>query len=399
MAKQEHYIAYFPSSQGNWDLHRKGLTDHDRHQEKVKEIIKGNLHKLISEEAIITSDGQKIVKIPIRNLELPRFRYDHSKREGVGTSEGNSQPGDVIGQRQAGPGRGKQAGDQPGIDYYEAEVTIDEITQIFMEDLGLPNLQPKEKGEIKGENITFTDIAKKGLRSNLDKRRFIKETIRRRASHGQEPVFEEPKEEDMRFRVWKEEIRRESNAVIIAMRDISASMGEFEKYISRSFYFWMMKFLRHHYDGVEVVFITHHTEAKEVNEEDFFKLGESGGTKVSSAYKLSLDLIGKRFDPTRYNIYPFHFSDGDNWGDGDNALCLALAQKLLEVCNLFGYGEIQERGQNTSSTPSTLMHALSSISNEKFIPLIITDKTEVYPALRKFFGREEERLKKWAVNS
>ena len=91
-------------------------------------------------------------------------------------------------------------------------------------------------------------------------------------------------------------------------------MGEFEKYITRSFYFWMVRFLRQKYDHVRIVFITHHTEAREVDEDSFFKLGESGGTRVSSAYQLAVDVIKERFDPQFWNIYPFHFSDGDNWG-------------------------------------------------------------------------------------
>ena len=75
------------------------------------------------------------------------------------------------------------------------------------------------------------------------------------------------------------------------------------------------------------MFITHHTEAREVDEESFFKLGESGGTKVSSAYQLALDIIRERFDPQFWNIYPFHFSDGDNWGDSDNKVCMDLVHK------------------------------------------------------------------------
>jgi len=166
------------------------------------------------------------------------------------------------------------------------------------------------------------------------------------------------------------------------------SMGEFEKYIARSFYFWMVRFLRTKYNNVKIVFISHHTEAKEVTEEEFFTHGESGGTQVSSAYELALQIIQERFDPDDWNIYPFHFSDGDNlpW---DNERCVALVQQLMQVCNIFGYGEIRE-GHYRS--PSTLMSAFNKIQDQKFLAVTISDKSEVYPALRRFFSTREPAL-------
>jgi uncharacterized sporulation protein YeaH/YhbH (DUF444 family)/intein/homing endonuclease len=163
------------------------------------------------------------------------------------------------------------------------------------------------------------------------------------------------------------------------------SMGEFEKYIARSFYFWMVRFLRTKYNNVKIVFISHHTEAKEVTEEEFFTHGESGGTQVSSAYELALQIIAERFNPDDWNIYPFHFSDGDNlpW---DNERCVGLVEQLMEHCNIFGYGEIRE-GHYRS--PSTLMSAFNKIQDRKFISVTISDKSEVYPALRRFFATRD----------
>jgi sporulation protein YhbH len=366
-------------SRQDWSLHRKGPIDQARHNEKVKEAIKSNLPSIISEEAIITSDGDKTVKVPIRSLDLPHFRYDYGRNKHLGQGEGDSQPGDKVGQ--AGPGQGKQAGNMPGVDYYEADVTIDEIAALIFEDLGLPNLQQKQSETIEAETFRFNEIAKKGLMSNLDKRRTVRENIKRNAMSGT-ARFRDVNEDDLRFKIWVPDVRRETNAVVIAMRDVSGSMGEFEKYISRSFYFWMVKFLRTKYNNVKIVFITHHTEAREVDEETFFKLGESGGTKVSSAYQLALDIIKERFDPSAWNIYPFHFSDGDNWGDVDNRRCVDLVNRLLDASNAFGYGEIREGGVRSSST---LMNAFQGIHNDRFIPVIITDKKDVHPALKKFF--------------
>ncbi|MCL5256567.1 MAG: DUF444 family protein, partial [Chloroflexi bacterium] len=284
-------------------------------------------------------------------------------------------------QGQAGPGKGKQAGNEPGVDYYDAEITIDELAEMIFEDLSLPNLQQKSSPEMEAETVRFNDIRKTGPLGNLDKKRTILENLRRNAREG-DPHFRDIHMDDLRYKTWTRDVVRETNAVVIAMRDVSGSMGEFEKYISRSFYFWMVRFLRKKYNNVKIVFITHHTEAKEVDEETFFQLGESGGTRVSSAYRLALDVIEQRYDPAHWNIYPFHFSDGDNWGDSDNRLCVELVQKLIGTCNIFGYGEIQE-GRRWST--STLMSAFSSIKDDKFVAVTISDKKGVYPALQKFF--------------
>jgi len=375
-------------SQHDWSLHRKGPIDQARHNEKVKEAIKDNLGNIIAEEAIITSDGERIVKVPIRSLELPRFRFDYGKQQHVGQGEGDSKVGDVIGAapRPDAPGKGKGAGDQPGVDYYEAEVTVEDLAELLFRDLGLPNLKPKRTQEVESEAVRFNEVNKHGIMSNLDKKRTIKENIKRNAMALGKPVFYHVTTDDLRFKIWTPSVTRESNAVVIAMRDVSGSMGEFEKYITRSFYFWMVRFLRSKYNNVKIVFVIHHTEAREVDEETFFKLGESGGTKVSSAYKLALQIIKERFDPDAWNIYPFHFSDGDNWGDADNGQCVDLVRKLMDVCNCFGYGEIQEGGYHSLST---LMSAFAKINDDRFLGVTITDKKDVYPALKKFFSGKE----------
>ena len=263
---------------------------------------------------------------------------------------------------------------------------MDELAALVFEDLHLPNLEPKRLQELESETVRFTDIRKTGPFANLDKRRTIRENIKRNASAGS-PRFGDLSTDDLRFKTWERDIRRESNAVVLAMMDVSGSMGSFEKYVSRAFYFWMVSFLRSKYDRVEIVFIAHHTEAKEVTEEEFFTRGESGGTKASSAYRLALETISRRYPPDDWNIYPFHFSDGDNW-PSDNELCRRLAEELVERCNLFGYGEIR---QGRFGYQSTLMHAFERIDNAKFLRVTISDKADVYPALRTFFAVDPAR--------
>ena len=810
----------------DWSLQRKGIIDQDRHKERVKEAIRKNLGSIVSNEAIILSDGKRTVKVPIRALDEYKFRFDYRKRKHVGQGDGKAKVGDVIA-RESGQGQGQgkgQAGKEGGGDYYEAEVNIDELAALIFEDLRLPFLEEKAKRAIQSKTTRFNEIRRTGVMANLDKRRMILENIKRNAREEGRARFGDVKKEDLRFKTWEENLRYESNAVVLAMMDVSGcfaaghliemadgsykdiaeievgdqvacvdlqsyekttshvtatftkqaqgtlvikaedatlrataehrffvydevanriiekrageliegdnlilvnswglttannpqeqreqndaltvdqayllgvtlgdghlrrptkaktygtylsitdenlerlqkyqqlfesafdkcsiiklkrnenarqclnvnstalvldlaarypmltkrsperyvdrsiycampevraaflrglfdaegtlahhsvilnsssnrlvkqlkhllsywgirarltsfmqddkrmngkpikagtyyalsinakdavrfqevigfgcrekaeklaalvarqqfginamrskfimpfdwrarfthlpratrtysyyrphvhalsysqlqtiahdpkvaiedlrairgvlenqlliskvkrvsldeepvkvydfevadhhnyivdgmlshnSMGEFKKYVARSFFFWMVRFLRTKYDNVEIVFISHHTEAREVTEEQFFTQGESGGTVVSSAYSLALDIIRARYPPSDWNIYPFHFSDGDNYYS-DNEEAVRLADQLIEACNLFGYGEIGEEGANAYRRSSG---ALLSIFNdrlkrkERFIGVRIDDKEDVYPALKQFFGR------------
>src|SRR5438067_2129633 len=376
-------------SQHDWSLHRKGQIDQERHKEKIREAIKKNLGEIVSEEGIILSDGKKVVRVPIRSLEEYRFRYDPGRQQHAGEGNGKSKVGDVVAQEPR-PGKGKKgdAGKEAGQDYYEAEITMEELAAMIFEDLGLPNLEQKRQQELQTEAVRFTDVRKKGPMNNLDKKRTIFENMKRNAAKG-DPSFKDIKSEDLRFKVWEPTIKYQSNAVVIAMMDVSGSMGEFEKYIARSFYFWMVRFLRTKYNNVEILFISHHTEAKEVSEQEFFYKGESGGTKVSSAYQLALDIINERYNPADWNIYPFHFSDGDNMFS-DNRLCVELVNQLIEICNLFGYGQIKQGWYPAG----TLMSVYTQeIDDPKFVGVTIEEKEDVYPALQKFFSvRDADRV-------
>jgi sporulation protein YhbH len=378
-------VATASVSQADWTLHRKGYIDQERHNEKIKDAIKQNLREIVSREDIILSDGKKVVKVPIRSLEQYKFRFDHEKGERVGQGQGGTKVGDVVGRAPSQQGNGKgQAGDQPGEDFYEAEVDIDQLAALIFEDLGLPNLEEKKQQQLEAESIQFKDIRRAGIMANLDKRRTIMENIKRNARAG-EPRFGDIRSEDLRFKTWEKEIRHQSNAVVLAMMDVSGSMGEFEKYIARSFYFWMVRFLRTRYQSVEIVFISHHTEAKIVSEHEFFTKGESGGTRVSSAYALALETMRSRYPSSDWNIYPFHFSDGDNMFS-DNRLCVSLVKELLRETNLFGYGQIKQGWYPAG----TLMSVYTQeIQDPKFVAVTIEEKEDVYPALRKFFAVRE----------
>ena len=375
----------------DWSLQRKGIIDQERHKDRVKEAIRKNLGSIVSNEAIILSDGKRSVKVPIRSLDEYKFRFDHRKRKQVGQGDGKTRVGDVLG-REEGRGQGKgqgPAGQDKGAEYYEAEVNIDELAALIFEDLRLPFLEEKAKKAVPAKTTRFNEIRRTGVMANLDKRRLILENIKRNARSSSGAKFGNVRKEDLRFKSWEDEHRYESNAVVLALMDVSGSMGEFKKYIARSFFFWMVRFLRTKYDNVEIVFISHHTEAKEVTEEQFFTQGESGGTVVSSAYQLALEIIRERYSPRDWNVYPFHFSDGDNYYS-DNEEAVRLADELIGTCNLFGYGEIGEEGTSGYRRSSG---ALLSIfkdrlrRKERFVGVRIDEREDVYPALKQFFGQ------------
>ncbi|MEO3943920.1 sporulation protein YhbH [Gorillibacterium sp. CAU 1737] len=378
----------FIVSREDWSLHRKGFQDQTRHQEKVREAVKHNLPDLVADESIVMQRGKQVIRIPIKSLDEYRFRYNYKKSKHVGQGDGDSQVGDVLGsdpQPAQGPGKGQGAGDQPGEDYYDSEVTLDEVEAMLFEELELPRLAQKEKKQMQASEIVFHDVRKKGLMSNIDKKRTILENLKRNAGSGQ-PGIHGISPDDLRFKTWEEIQKPHSNAAIIAMMDTSGSMGSFEKYIARSFFYWMTRFLRTKYENVEIAFIAHHTEAREVTEEDFFTKGESGGTICSSAYAKALEIMDARYPSEQYNLYPFHFSDGDNL-TSDNEKCVKLINALLERCNLFGYGEVNQYNRS-----STLMSAYKQIHHPKFQYAIIKEKGEVYSALKTFFGKPAAAL-------
>jgi Uncharacterized conserved protein len=376
-------------STDTWDLHRRAERDRARHNEKVREVIKKSLGDIVANEDIITADRNKIVKIPVRGLELPHIRFDPNDRTRVGQGQGGSKPGDVIARQptqQEGQGAGKQAGQEPGVDFYEAEFTIEEIAQMVFEDLHLPNLEDRGSKQVPADVMDFNTITKRGLAGNLDRKRTILQAMRRNAREGGDAKRLSIREEDKRFKSWEIVTEPQRNAVIFAMRDVSGSMGEFEAYICRSFYFWMLNFLRTKYTNCEIVFITCHTEAKEVDERAFFSLGDSGGTRMSSAYSLALDIIDKRYNPREWNIYPFLFSDGYNWGDQE---CVDLVRRMLSFVNLCGYGEIGSDGWQSSFGFAPLGQAYEEAfaTDPRMVLVKINDKDDVWPALKKFFAR------------
>lgn len=375
----------------DWSFDQQGDQDQARHKEKVKEAVKGNLDAIISDGNIITADPQskKIIKVPMRSLELPRIKYKNGN-EGIGTGSGDEEVGDLIARKQGkgkgnGPGNGKEAGDQPGVEYYEAELSLEEIQELVFAELGLPNLKDKKKHSIESNVIIFDEVRKHKSPNNLDLMRTIEANMIRNAQENGKAEIKEISPDDYRRRTWREEVKEDNSAVVIAKADVSGSMGEFEKYVTRAFCWWTVNFLKTKYPKVDLVFIAHDTVAQEVDEEQFFTRGTGGGTTCSSANELEIDIVKKRYPSEQYNIYSLHFSDGDNWVY-DNQKCVRQVKEMLDL-QANQYAFVQVGPARTSALRSDYEQ---NIKDERFKTVSITTKEEVLPALKKVFPGEKQ---------
>ncbi len=377
----------------------RSAGDRQRHRQKVRESIRNNIADLLAEESIIGKDKDKIVKVPIRGIKEYRFIYGENT-PGVGQGDGNAQRGQVVGKRgEQGPGQGQpQAGDQAGADYYETDVNLEELIEIMFEDLELPDMERKILREVLSERLhKRKGYRKAGIRIRLDKRQTAISRIKRKIAASQateDPAASRLTEEEERFpfnkrdmiyRHFTEDVRPDSNAAVICIMDTSGSMDTVKKYLARSFFFLLYQFVSTKYQHVELVFVAHHSEAKEVTEEEFFHKGESGGTLISSGYNKALEIIRDRYHPSLWNIYAFHCSDGDNFSS-DNPATLAAARELCAMCNLFGYGEIKPTG--FSSYESSMIGLFRELWADNFKAVVIAGKEYLWPCFREFLTRE-----------
>ncbi len=374
----------------------RSAGDRLRHRQKVRELIRENISDIIAEESIIGKDKDRIIKVPLRGIKEYRFVYGENS-PGVGQGDGNSQPGQVVGKAGQGQGQGAdRAGDRPGVDYYETDVTLEELIEIMFEDLELPDMERRAMREVEAERTSKRKGYRKvGIRVRLDKRRTAKQRIMRKlASHHDERVAagEKSKErfpfhdDDLKYRHVEAEMKKESNAVVMCIMDTSGSMDTMKKYLARSFFFLLYQFITTRYRNVEIVFIGHHTEANEVTEEEFFHKGESGGTFISSGYLKALEIVQERYHPSLWNIYAFHCSDGDNF-DSDNPAALRSAKELAEVCNLFGNGEINPLGSRYYE--SSMLNVFRRLDAPNFQTVLIERKEDIWPSFKAFLAKEK----------
>jgi uncharacterized protein len=358
--------------------------DHSRFREIVRGRIRQNLRKYISRGDLMSRKGKDTVSIPMPSIDIPRFRLGGSPKSGVG--QGDGEPGDPVGQGQGDPQSGAgQAGQGEGEKSLEVEVTLDELAAILGEELGLPRIEPKGTESLHTKKDRYVSLRSSGPESLRSFKATFKRALRRQIASGLydkgAPIIV-PVREDKRYRSWRTDPKPQSNAVIIYMMDVSGSMGDEQKEIVRIESFWIDTWLRSQYQGLESRYIIHDATARVVDRDVFFRTRESGGTMISSAYKVCTDLIEREFSPSTWNVYAFHFSDGDNWSVDDTATCINLLRDtLIPACNQFGYGQV-ESPYGSGQFIKDIRAAFPA--QEKLVTSEITGKDDIMDSIREF---------------
>lgn len=437
-------------------LGERGKKDARRHREKHKDAIKEKLPEIIANESIITAKKGKLVKIRVKRLDIPHFRPKRDEGDGVGVGQGPGQPGDVIDQR-PGDGQSGEPGQKPGEDYIETEFELEELIEMMFEDLGLPRLEEKEVKELIVElGWKIHGISRSGPWPLLDRKKTAQEGLKRFWSYLRyleaetgakidedsltcfwalkqaggilsdaleiirnnkiEKVYRELFEaiepfpilagDDLRFKKLEEDESHLSQAVVLAMRDISGSMTDEKIYLSTAMLYWLTAFLRKIYDRVEIRFIIHDTAAKIVDEDVFFKMNGGGGTNCYSAYELANSLIDTEYPTNKWNVYPWHFSDGE---DGSPGRTVEEIQRLInKKVNMIGYGEVQPEGETSwgkTDGKSILWNTIKDnfdvqmvVDNDlnlligknetPLLAVLIEEREDVLPALKAFLKKD-----------
>ncbi|RZI42923.1 DUF444 family protein [Herbaspirillum sp. HC18] len=370
----------------------RGSRDWLRHNQKVREAVQQNLPNLVSGPDVITGSQDRTVQVPVRLLEHARFRLaDSSQQSYTSAGQGKGKPGDIL--RQAQPDYGDdegEGGNNDGEVKLLLEFKVDDIIDWLWEELQLPDLQPKRNTAVTDDEYVREGWDKHGARARLDRRRTVKEAVKRRAT--QERIKEHPvpfTNEDLRFKQLVQRRKPATNAVVIFALDVSASMTDAERKLAKSFFFFVLQGIRRRYGKVETRFIAHTTQAWEFSESEFFHVSGTGGTGASTAFKLALELVETEYDPSQYNGYLFYASDGENFTE-DRAAATEYLAKLGRLLNYIGYVETVPGSPRTSETEMKTLCAEVERGGAPIGSSVLTRHEDVWKAIRKFFVQQQE---------
>jgi uncharacterized sporulation protein YeaH/YhbH (DUF444 family) len=361
-------------------------SDLNRFRKIVRGKIKQELRRFIANGELIGRQGKKIVSIPLPRIDLPRFQFGSGEDGGVGQGKGDV--GEDVGQGEPQPGQG-EAGDGEGQHALEVDVSLEELASLLSEELELPNIENKGKKNVESKHYKYTGIVTKGPESLRHFKKTYREALKRTISLGNydpdNPIVI-PIKEDKRYRSFKIYNEPVANAVIIYMMDVSGSMGDEQKEIVRLTSFWLDTWLQSQYTGLDRRYIIHDATAREVDQNTFYRTRESGGTLISSAYRLALKIIEENYPVDEWNIYLFHFSDGDNWSGNDTNECMKLLEAdIMTRANLFCYGQVESRYGSGQFLRDLQKHF--GEKNDKLTLAQIKDRDSIMDALKVFLGK------------
>ncbi|CAN5792208.1 YeaH/YhbH family protein [soil metagenome] len=397
-----------------------------RHHNQVRDAVR----RAVDSRGIRDMERGEDIHIPRKDISEPVFGHGQGgTREMVHPGNQEYVRGDQIERPKGGGGKGSgkgEAGDSgEGEDDFVFHLSKEEFMQIFFDDLALPRMEQTQLAETPEWKSHRAGFVSDGTPSNLSVVRSMRGAIGRRlaigaGSRGELRELEEQLAElllqpigvereatrklleeriqtlttrleripyldpiDLRFRSRVKVPVPTTKAVMFCLMDVSGSMDESRKELSKRFFILLYLFLTRHYDKIDLVFIRHHTQAQEVDEENFFHARETGGTVVSSALVLMDEIIKARYSPSEWNIYGAQASDGDNWHHDSGRCRELLTEKLLPVCRYFAYVQVAEEEQNLWEEYSRLRDGEPRFAMRK-----VTQASQIYPVFRELFKKE-----------
>ena len=404
----------------------KSTANRQKFLKRIEGQIKKNMSKILESESIVDQSKNGSIKVPIRGLKEPSFKTNQKSgnKEYVRPGNDRYQQGDKIEKPPQGEGeQGKKGSDsdQTSEDDFVVQISREEFLDYFFDDLELPNLLQKEFQKIEDQRMSRAGFIRYGNPSRLNIKRSFHEALSRqmgiqgvlkkkikkiesevtlldsKEKQKKQELLEEIQklkrqiasvafmdEIDLRYQNFEPEIVPINSAVMFCVMDVSASMGEHEKDLSKRFFMLLYLFLNKQYKNLEIVFIRHHTEAREVEEEEFFNSRESGGTKVLPALQLMNQIIDERYDANTWNIYGCQASDGDVWSMRDAEDSQGFLQtNILPKVQYMAYLEINPRERD-----SDLWGAYKQLEKESFALRKLYDKKDIWPIFEGLFKKE-----------
>lgn len=367
------------------------IRDHSRYKNIVRQKIRENLQRYISNEELVGRKGNDIVRIPIPRIDIPRFRYGSNETGGVGMGDGDE--GDPVDPSQVEPNRSGGGHKE----YSETEISLEELTDMLIEELGLPDLKPTGIKNIEQKSEGLRSVGRKGVKTHF--RRTYKEALKRSISTGiynpDDPqiIFNEY---DFRKKVHRIKPKPNTDAVLIGILDISGSMEEERLTLVKQCNFWLEQIIERVHPKTAWHYILHDTEAYIVNEHQFYHAESGGGTEISSGLKKCIEIMNTL--PAGTNIYPVYYSDGNTTSNIDEFTGLELLKNdILPRVNAFFYGEAAPIVHGSTQFSRSLDKYFTWKTDEKLKALYrrmriasLNDRSDLLPALGIFLNKDNK---------
>jgi uncharacterized protein len=366
-----------------YELFSRGARDWLRHDEKVRKAVQDNLAEIVASADVI-NESTKTVRVPVKMLEHYHFRLNNPQNT-EGTGQGEVKPGDVLAEpKPADTGEKGRGGRGEGGIQLLLELKIDDIVDWLWEEMQLPNLKARV-GPSDETDWIREGWDKRGARSRLDRRRSLKEMVKRRSQPGATPTFTD---EDLRFRQLARRKQPAIHAVVFFMLDVSGSMSDRDRKLAKSFFFWVVQGLRREYRSLETVFVAHTTEAWEFSEPEFFQVTGTGGTVASTGFNKVTQIINERYSTNRSNIYFFYASDGDN-ETGDASAATQALHSIAELACYSGYVEVATSSTRSLDSETGQIYAQLMQAGFPAGSYALADYDDIWKAVKHFFSGEQ----------